>query len=202
MPPIPPITKALMLICTAMFCLDALLRSFIGPVLPLWFALWPLGTEHFMPWQPFTFVFVHTDVLGLFFNMLALWMFGAELERLWGYRRYVQFLLAATVTAAICYLLLSLAVSAFAPAMGSAPMLYATLLASAMLFPDRTIMPLFPPIPMKQRTFVMVFGAIVLFSGLGTRTVAPFAYLGGMAGAWLIIRYWRGQAPFPPKRRR
>jgi membrane associated rhomboid family serine protease len=67
-----------------------------------------------------------------------------------------------------------------------------------MMFPNRTIMPLFPPIPMKAKTFVMVFGGLELVLGVtGTASgVAHFAHVGGMLGGWLMIRYWRGQSPF------
>ena len=63
-------------------------------------------------------------------------------------------------------------------------------------------MPLFPPIPMKARTFVAVFGGLELLQGVfGPAGVAHFAHLGGMLGGWLMIRFWRGQAPFPSRRR-
>ena len=67
-----------------------------------------------------------------------------------------------------------------------------------MMFPNRTIMPLFPPIPMKAKTFVMVFGGLELLFGVtGTASgVAHFAHLGGMLGGYLMIRFWRGQPPF------
>jgi membrane associated rhomboid family serine protease len=201
MPPLPPITKALMLICTAIFCVDQLLRS----VIPLhyWLALWPIGSGRFMPWQPISYAFLHGDTLHLFFNMLGLWMFGSELERLWGARRYVQFLIAGVLSAALCQMLVTALSGSFVPTVGASGGLFALLLASGMLFPNRTIMPLFPPIPMKQRTFVMVFGGLELLQGLtGNDGVAHFAHLGGMLGGWLMIRFWRGQAPFPSRKRR
>lgn len=198
MPPLPPITKALMLICTAVFCLQFLMG---GPMM-VWFGLWPLGSGRFMPWQVGTYAFLHGDMLHLFFNMLGLYMFGAEIERLWGGKRYMQFLAASVLTAALCQMLITALVGTMGPTIGISGGLYGLLLASAMLFPNRTIMPLFPPIPMKQRTFVMVFGGLELFQGLaGFTGVAHFAHLGGMLGAWLMIRYWRGQAPFAGKRR-
>ena len=88
------------------------------------------------------------------------------------------------------------------PTVGASGALFALLLAFGMLFPNRIIMPLFPPIPMKARTFVIVFGAIELVMGLMDRgDVAHFAHLGGMAGGYLMIRYWRGQPPFGRRRR-
>jgi membrane associated rhomboid family serine protease len=197
----PPVTKALMLICTAVFCVDQLLRSFIP--LPLWFALWPLQSGQFMPWQLVTYAFLHGDVLHLFFNMLGLWMFGAELERLWGPKRLLSFLLASVLAAAVCQLAMNWLTHAFTPTVGASGGLFGLLLAYGMLFPNRTIMPLFPPIPMKARTFVAVFGALELVQGVwGGTGVAHFAHLGGMLGGWLMIRFWRGQAPFPSRRRR
>jgi membrane associated rhomboid family serine protease len=79
MPPIPPVTQALMLINVGIFCLQFLLRGLLEP----WLALWPLNSG-FLPWQLISYGFLHGDMLHLFFNMLALWMFGAELEQLWG----------------------------------------------------------------------------------------------------------------------
>jgi membrane associated rhomboid family serine protease len=129
-------------------------------------------------------------------------MFGSELERLWGQKRFLQFLLAGVLAAAACQLLVSFLLGWMGPTIGASGGLFALLLAFGMMFPDRTIMPLFPPIPMKARTFVMVFGGIELFSGLtGSTGVAHFAHLGGMLGGWLMIRYWRGLPPFPGRRR-
>jgi membrane associated rhomboid family serine protease len=209
--PIPPVTQALMLICTAVFCLGELLTSFgfvgftsIGPVpaLEAWFALWPLSSGLFWPWQMLTYAFLHGGLFHLFFNMLGLWMFGSELERLWGQKRYLQFLFAGILAAAVAQLLVTWLTSSRAPTVGISGGLFALLLAFGMLFPDRVIMPLFPPIPMKARTFVFVFGALELLLGLYNRGgVAHFAHLGGMVGGFLMIRYWRRQPPFGSRRR-
>jgi membrane associated rhomboid family serine protease len=197
MPPIPPLTKALMLICTAVFCLDQFLR------LDVLFALWPLQSGLFWPWQMVSYGFLHGSLFHLFFNMLGLWMFGSELERLWGRTRYWQFLLASLLAAAASQLLVTWLTRSNVPTVGASGALFGLLLAFGMLFPNRIIMPLFPPIPMKARTFVFVFGAIELLLGLSGRSgVAHFAHLGGMLGGFLMIRYWRGQPPFGGLRRR
>lgn len=191
MPPMPPATKTLLLVCVAMFCLDQLVP------LVRWFALFPLGSSLFMPWQVLTYAFLHGDGFHLFFNMLGLWMFGSELERLWGPRRYLMFLLAGVLAAAAAQLLVSALMGWRDPTVGASGGLFALLFAYGMLFPNRVIMPLFPPIPMKARTFVIVFGVLELVLGLsGARGVAHFAHLGGMVGGFLMIRYWRGQPPF------
>ena len=192
MPPLPPITQALLLINVALFAADLL----FGRMLTALFALWPLGT-HFMPWQVVSYAFLHGSVGHLFFNMLGLWMFGSELERLWGGKRYLQFYFASVLTAALTQLLVGLLIGG-APTVGASGGLFGLLLAFGMMFPNRIIMPLFPPIPMKARTFVMVFGGLELLFGVtGTASgVAHFAHLGGMLGGFLMMRYWRGQPPF------
>ena len=113
----------------------------------------------------------------------------------------VAFLLVAGVlAAAVAQLLMTL--GGGPPTVGASGGLFALLLAFGMLFPNRVIMPLFRPIPMKARTFVMVFGALELGLGLmGSSGVAHFAHLGGMVGGWLMIRYWRRQPPFGSRRR-
>ena len=201
MPPLPPVTKALMLICTAVFCAQLL------PMLPVdaLFALWPPGSGRFWPWQLVSYGFLHGDMSHLFFNMLGLWMFGSELEQLWGRNRYLQMLLASVVAAALVQLLFTMFTGSRAPTVGASGGLFGLLLSFGMLFPNRVIMPLFPPIPMKARNFVMLFGGVELLFGLtGGSGVAHFAHLGGMLGAWLMISWWRGKLPFVggPRRRR
>ncbi len=197
MPPIPPVTRNLMLICTAVFMLQQ-----IVPVTDAVFALWPLGSGRFLPWQVLSYAFLHGGVGHLFFNMLGLWMFGSELERLWGQRRYMQFLLAGVIAAALAQMAFTALTGSMFPTVGASGGLFALLLAFGMLFPNRVIMPLFPPIPMKARTFVIIFGALELGLGmLGSSGVAHFAHLGGMVGGWLMIRYWRGMPPFGSRRR-
>jgi membrane associated rhomboid family serine protease len=193
MPALPPITQALLLINVALFAIDVL----FGGLLTALFALWPLGSGRFMPWQLVSYGFLHGSLGHLFFNMLGLWMFGAELERIWGGKRYLQFYFACILTAALTQLLVGL-VAGGAPTVGASGALFGLLMAFGMMFPNRIIMPLFPPIPMKAKVFVAVFGGLELLFGVtGTQSgVAHFAHLGGMLGGFLMIRFWRGQAPF------
>jgi membrane associated rhomboid family serine protease len=199
MPQLPPITRALLLICTALFCAQML----FGDWIEVWFALWPLGSGHFLPWQVLSYAFLHGDMGHLFFNMLGLWMFGAEIEMLFGRKRYMQYLAASALSGALIQLLISPLIMPIGATIGASGALFGLLLAFGTLFPDRIIMPLFPPIPMKAKYFVMVFGALELFFGMTSMRggVAHFAHLGGMLGGWLMLRYWRGLPPFPPRRR-
>ncbi len=198
MPPLPPVTQALVLINVAVFCIDL----FLGPWFSRLFALWPLGSPYFMPWQVGTYAFLHGGIGHLFFNMLGLWMFGSELERLWGPKRYLQFLLASVLTAAAAQLLFAALVGSGNPTVGASGGLFGLLLAFGMLFPNRIIMPLFPPIPMKAKYFVALFGGLEIVLGVfGSSTgIAHFAHLGGMLGGFLMLRYWRGQLPFGKRR--
>ena len=197
MPPLPPVTRNLLLICVGIFCVQLLLpAAWTNP-----FALWPLQSGAFLPWQPLSYAFLHGDMLHLFFNMLALWMFGAEIERLWGAKRYMHFLAASALAAAAVQLLWTLMIGSRGPTVGASGATFGLLLAFGMMFPNRTIMPLFPPIPMKAKYFVALFGALELIFGVTGRTgIAHFAHLGGMLGGFLMIRYWRGQAPFSRRR--
>jgi membrane associated rhomboid family serine protease len=197
MPPLPPITRALMFICAGIYFAIKLLQLPFDTL-----ALWPLSTDRFWPWQLVTYGFLHVDMLHLFFNMLGLWMFGSEIERLWGDRRYIQFLLASAVSAALVQLLWSAMIGSRAPTIGASGALFGVLLAFGMLFPNRTVILLIPPIPMKAKMLVAIYGALELFSGLfGPTGIAHFAHLGGMLGGFLMIRYWRGQLPFRRRRR-
>ena len=123
---------------------------------------------------------------------------GAELERLWGPKRYLQFYFASLLTAAATQMLFGVLTGANYPTVGASGALFGLLLAFGMMFPNRIIMPLFPPIPMKAKIFVAVFGGLELLFGVtGTMEgVAHFAHLGGMLGGFLLIRYWQGRPPF------
>lgn len=193
MPPLPPITQALILINVGIFCL----QSILGFTMERWLALWPLGVG-FLPWQVVTYAFLHGSFMHLLFNMFGLWQFGWELEKVWGPKRYLQFYFASLLSAAFVQVLVGWLIGSNAPVVGASGALFGMLMAYAMLFGDRMIMLLIPPIPMRARTMAIVFGVAELFFGIGGffQTIAHFAHVGGMLGAWLIIRYWRGKPPF------
>ena len=162
------------------------------------FALWPPGSD-FEPWQLVTYAFLHGGFTHILFNMLGLYMFGGEIERLFGSRYYLAFYFAAVVTAGITHLVVTgLMGSPPVPMVGASGGIYGLLLAYGMYFPRRRIMLLFPPIPMQARTFVIVFAAIELALGVlqPGGSVAHFAHLGGMLGGFLMIQYRRGKFPF------
>jgi membrane associated rhomboid family serine protease len=201
-PAIPPVTQALIIVNAVMFVAQLV----AGDALTLSLALWPLGTPAvfgghlgFQPWQIVTYSFAHGSLLHLVVNMFAVFMFGSELERLFGRKRYFNLYFIGVITAAISQLIVqSLMDAAPYPTVGASGGVFGLLLAYAIYFPNRIVMLLFPPIPMRARVFVILYGALELYLGVtGTQQgVAHFAHLGGMLGAWLLIRYWRGRWPF------
>ncbi|MDB5810765.1 MAG: rane protein [Betaproteobacteria bacterium] len=199
---IPPLTRALIIANAAMY----LLTEMVGDALILHLALWPVGTMSltggsagFQPWQIVTYSFLHGSLTHLFFNMFALFMFGGELERLFGERRYFNLYFVSVISAAIVQLIFSaLAGGDPYPTVGASGGVFGLLLAYGMYFPRRTLILLFPPIPMPAWLFVTLYGLIELYFGVtGTAAgVAHFAHLGGMLGAWLLIQNWRSRPPF------
>ncbi len=164
------------------------------------FALWPLqsieGQSYFHFWQIVTYAFLHsTDTIThLLFNMLGLWMFGAEIERYVGPRRLLACYFASVVTAALSQLFIPTLFGAPpAPTIGASGGVFGLLLAYAFLFPKRKVIPLIPPIPMPAWLFATFYAGVELFLGVtGTLSgVAHFAHLGGMVGSALVITQWR-----------
>ncbi|MCC6212420.1 MAG: rhomboid family intramembrane serine protease [Burkholderiales bacterium] len=199
----PPATLALLAANIAVF----LLQDQIGPQLALAFALWPPGVPAapaFEPWQLVTYGFLHAGIAHLFFNMLALYMFGPDIERLFGTRFFTLYYFGCIVSAAAVHLGVTAWMGAPpAPTVGASGAMFGLLLAFGWFFPQRRVMLIFPPIPMPARVFVAVYGALELVLGVtGTASgVAHFAHLGGMLGGWLMIQYRRGGFPFAPRRR-
>jgi membrane associated rhomboid family serine protease len=157
-------------------------------------ALWPLGVN-FMPWQVVTYAFLHASLMHLAFNMFGLWMFGRDLEYLLGSRTFVQLYFASVLSAAAMQLLVNGMTGGMFPTVGASGGVFGVLLAYGMFFPNRTVMLLIPPIPMPARVFVVLYAGLELFLGVtGTEAgVAHFAHLGGMIGAYLVLRYRRGR---------
>lgn len=156
------------------------------------FALWPLQ-GNFRPWQLITYAFLHGSITHIAFNMYGLWMFGREVEQLMGRRAFLQLYFASVLSAGIMQLLVTSFTGDMNPTVGASGGVFGLLLAYGMFFPNRMIMLLIPPIPMPARVFVIVFAVLELVLGVtGTQAgVAHFAHLGGMIGAYMVIRFWR-----------
>ena len=160
------------------------------------FALWPAthSQSPFAPWQLLTYGFLHGNITHIAFNMFGLWMFGRDLEWLWGPKRFLTYYLICVVGAGLIQLLVAGLQGGLYPTVGASGGLFGLLLAYGLTFPNRIVVPLFPPIPMRAITFVFVFGLLELYLGLSGSApgIANFAHLGGMLFGFLTLRYWRG----------
>ncbi len=159
------------------------------------FALWPATDPRspFMPWQLLTYGFLHGSTTHIFFNMFGLWMFGRDLEQFMGSQRFLIYFLVCVVGAGIVQLVVAGMQGGLYPTVGASGGVFGILLAYGLTFPNRIVVPLFPPIPMRAITFVIVYGLLELYLGLsgGAPGIANFAHLGGMLFGFLLIQYWR-----------
>jgi len=196
---IPPVTRTLLIANVVIYFLQVM----TGDLLIRPFALWPVasvqypGAPSFEIWQLLTYGFLHGSLTHLMFNMLALYMFGGEIERLLGRAHYLQYYLACVIGAAVAQLVVMGSLNQPPlPTVGASGGVFGLLLAFGMAYPQRKIMLLFPPIPMPAWLFVTLYGALELYLGVtgSGAGVAHFAHLGGMAAGYALLVYWRGRA--------
>ncbi len=161
------------------------------------FALWPATDPRspFMPWQLLTYGFLHGSTTHIFFNMFGLWMFGRDLENLMGSQRFLIYFLVCVVGAGVIQLIVAAMQGGLYPTVGASGGVFGILLAYGLTFPNRIVVPLFPPIPMRAITFVVIYGLLELYLGVsgGAPGVANFAHLGGMLFGFILLRYWKSQ---------
>ncbi len=183
----PPAVKNLLIVNALVFF--GLNTPGLGKFLYQFAALWPVGSGKFEIWQPVSYLFLHAGFAHIFFNLFALWVFGQAIENYWGTKRFTVYYFITGIGAAITQLLF---VNANVPTVGASGAVYGILLAFGMMFPNRYIILLIPPIPIKAKYFVAIFGGIELMNGvLGTQAgVANFAHLGGMLFGYALIKYW------------
>ena len=151
-------------------------------------------------WQPFTYMFLHAGALHLIFNMLALWMFGVELERMWGTRFFLRYYVVTGVGAAATTLLLSLAPWGIGDLMyrsltiGASGAIYGLLLAYGLYFPDRPIY-LYLLFPVPAKWFVLIMGGMAFLSSIQNAGggVAHAAHLGGLVVGYIYLQKRRGR---------
>jgi len=175
------------------------------------FALWPLAggltgvwpdwAGRFAVWQLVTYGFLHGGFFHLFFNMFALWMFGSVLEQVWGASRFLFFFLFCVVGAGLVQLFVAtqaLGSGSLYPTVGASGGVFGVLLAFAMLFPNQQLRLLIPPVAIKAKYLVILYGAFTLYAGVSGSLggVAHFAHLGGMVFGFFLVQYWRGGFPF------
>jgi membrane associated rhomboid family serine protease len=171
------------------------LAQLVMPALGWTFGLQPPAVLwEFKIWQLVTYMFLHVGAMHLLFNMLALWMFGTELERIWGTRYFLKFYFVTGVGAAVLTVLFSLlpfdaaAQLRSALVMGASGAIYGLLLAYGLYFPDRPLL-LFMVFPVPARYAVMIFGVLAfLFSLEGGSGVANATHLGGLIVGYFYLK--------------
>ncbi len=193
---LPQVTRSLLIANIAIFVVQQLTGYLlIGP-----FALWPLPSPRFPNapsfeiWQLLTYGFLHGGLVHLFFNMYALFLFGSDIERLLGPRRYLTYYLVCVIGAAIAQTVVTASMDQPPrPTVGASGGVFGVLLAFGMAFPNRKLMLLFPPVPMPAWLFVTLYGLLELYLGVTSsgQGIAHFAHLGGMAAGYALLVYWR-----------
>ena len=174
------------------------------------FALFPTDSPFFHIWQPVTYMFLHGGFSHLFFNMFALWMFGRGLEAEMGTKRFLVYYFVCGIGAALVQLGIAfidinnyetyqaLYNYLLTPTVGASGAVFGLLLAFGMMHPNDIIMLLIPPIPIKAKWFVVIYGCIELFLIIinAQDGIAHFAHLGGMFFGWLLLVWWRWRRRF------
>ncbi len=206
----PPVVKNLIIINGIM-----LLFTFVaGNFMYQKFALFYFDSPFFKPYQLVTHMFMHGGFFHLFFNMYSLMIFGIVLEQVWGSKKFFIYYMITGLGAALLHsLVIHIEVSSLlnavqagnigameqlerlkmTPTVGASGAVFGVLLAYGMLFPNNVLQLLFPPIALKAKWFVIIFGAIELYLGFSNKgsNIAHFAHLGGMLFGYLLIVYWR-----------
>ena len=168
----------------------------IGTTLENEFALYPIS-RFFEPWQLLTYGFLHGDLIHIGFNMFMLWMFGRELEQVYGSQRFLTYYLVCVVGAGIVQLLVAELQGGLYATIGASGGVFGLLLLFGMTFPNRMVMLMIPPIPMRAKYMVILFGVMELVFGVGgfAPGIANFAHLGGMVFGYALFRYWTRRIP-------
>lgn len=198
-----PVVRNLIMINTIVFIFQALtpVRDFGGcigaagygmDVITGYLSMWSTKTDCFKPYQLFTYMFVHSGFMHIFFNMLALVFMGPILENFWGPKKFLTFYVICGIGAGIFNLIVSsfFGLGSFGIMMGASGAIYGLLMGFGMLFPNMEIMLLIPPIPIKAKYLVFVLGGMTFLMDR-SGSVAHFAHLGGIIFAFILIRLWR-----------
>src|SRR5246127_3474967 len=198
---ITPGVRILVLACTGVFLVQTLIGLLFSPRVTAWinymFGLVPQGViPGLRIWQPFTYIFLHGGLFHLLINMLMLWMFGRELELIWGKRRFLNYFFLCGVGAGLIEVIVKTIPIFFGrppsdiPTIGASGAIFGILIANAVLFPDRRIWLIPFPIMIPMRPYVAVMAAIEFFGTLGSGgdDVAHICHLGGMLVGYIYLR--------------
>ena len=197
----PPVVKNLIVINVLAFMATALLSKEppeigFGDYMMLYGPLHWFESPLYHSYQFITYMFLHGNFEHLFFNMFALWMFGRTLEYELGSKRFLVYYFVCGIGAALIQLAtVSLSEEYNIQLIGASGAVMGLLLAFGVLHPNAVIMLLIPPIPIKAKWFVIIYGVIELmlgWSGYGGN-IAHFAHVGGMLWGLALLWWWRRQ---------
>jgi membrane associated rhomboid family serine protease len=200
----PTVVKNLLIINGLMFLARYLFENFMIETFSLFYPASPF----FKFFQLLTHMFMHADLMHLFFNMYALWLFGNMIERVWGGKKFLFYYLVTGLGAAGLHLLIeylkirSLDISEYSfriaqiygtPMLGASGAVFGVLLAFGMMFPNTVLQLIIPPVRLKAIWLVVIYGVLELFFGVTNTTagVAHFAHIGGMLFGFILITYWK-----------
>ena len=195
-----PAVKMLLWANVGVFLLTALAPSLFYWITGI-FGLTPrVVLTRFWIWQPVTYMFVHGGMGHVLLNMLVLWMFGVQLERLWGSRFFLRYYFLTGIGAGLSTIAVSLLPFAFADptytavTIGASGAIYGLLMAFALYYPETPILMFFLfPVPAKY--FVMIIGAVAFLSVPRGGGVAHIAHLSGLVIGFLYLKQMRGASP-------
>jgi membrane associated rhomboid family serine protease len=187
---LPPVIKKLLILMGAVF----LLQEFVSDMIVVFLGLVPgLVWHKYFLWQLGTYIFLHGDISHILFNLLALWMFGGELENYWGSSRFLKYFffcgIGAGIVTVICTILFTPQYQRI-PIIGASGAIYGLLLAFGWLFPDRRIYVYFL-FPIPARYFVILFGFLefIYFSRGGGGGISHLTHLGGLLFGLIYMAY-------------
>ena len=194
--PLSPAIKALIAANVGIFVFMWLMPALLRQTLQEFFGLVPAAIfQSFRVWQPVTYMFLHGNIGHILINMLTLWMFGTELERMWGTKFFLRYYFLTGIAAALTTVFVSLLPFAatarmfYAVTIGASGAIYGLLLGYGLIFPNRPIY-LYLVLPIPAKYFVMIIGLIALLSsmGAGGSDVAHITHLGGLVAGYLVLR--------------
>lgn len=188
-PPFSPLLKRIVGFTIVCFILQKLDPYVFNNSFQYYLTLVPARVVHgFAIWQLVSYIFLHGGILHIILNMLMLWMFGAELERIWGSKRFIIFYLAAGVFAGVISVISYYEQNT--PIVGASGSIYALLVAYGFMYPNRELL-FFGIFPMKTKYFIMLICVITFYVALGEGggNVAHFAHIGGIAFGLIYMKF-------------
>ncbi len=202
----PPVIKYLLISNIAIFLLEFFFLDFlkvgrtsVGEVFLKNFALFGYDSPFFRPWQVFTYMYMHGSFSHLFFNMFALWMFGMELENLWGSKTFFIYYTVCGIGAGLANAFLAPLFTSLppnVPTVGASGSIYGVLIAFGMLFPNRYIYIYFM-LPLKAKYLVIIYMAVEVFAvaSQSQSGIAHVAHLGGAVVGFLYVYFYLNRGP-------